>query len=194
VIDISFRCGIGIFFCLHKFLSQRFRHKFEPTILSKRRVLISSIITGSFSQHSKSITKWYEWRDYQAWICLQADIIGHLYWPDTKSLSMSFPLCTGRLIFSVTCIGRMLNKSHPNFVIDIADWLFQSHILGDCLSCSTCSFPLGDPGWVGPSHPQACCVGRSFGWDRKSRGPVSQQVWHDGDPSLLGGPGRRAWA
>jgi hypothetical protein len=33
----------------------RFRH-FEPTIFSKRRVLIASIITGSSSQHSKSIT------------------------------------------------------------------------------------------------------------------------------------------
>jgi hypothetical protein len=34
---------------------------------------------------------------------------------------------------------------------------------------------------------------RSFGWDRINRGPVSQyavsqQVWHDKDPSLLKGP------
>ena len=25
----------------------------------------------------------------------------------------------------------------------------------------------------------------SFGWDLKNRGPVSQQVWHDKDPSPL---------
>jgi hypothetical protein len=30
-------------------------------------------------------------------------------------------------------------------------------------------------------------MGRSFRWDRKNRGPVSQQVWHDKDPSLLKG-------
>ena len=29
-------------------------------------------------------------------------------------------------------------------------------------------------------------------WDRVDRGPVSQQVWHDKDPSLLRGPKRRA--
>jgi hypothetical protein len=28
-------------------------------------------------------------------------------------------------------------------------------------------------------------IGRSFRWDRKNRGTVSQQVWHDKDPSLL---------
>jgi hypothetical protein len=33
---------------------------------------------------------------------------------------------------------------------------------------------------------------KSFWWDRKNRGPVSQQVWHDKDPSLLKGPKRRA--
>jgi hypothetical protein len=27
-------------------------------------------------------------------------------------------------------------------------------------------------------------MGRSFGWDRKNWDPVSQQVWHDKDPSL----------
>jgi hypothetical protein len=37
-------------------------------------------------------------------------------------------------------------------------------------------------------------MGRSFGWDRINRGPVSQQVWHDKDPSLLKGPERRAYA
>jgi hypothetical protein len=31
-------------------------------------------------------------------------------------------------------------------------------------------------------------MGRSFGCDRKNRGPVSQQVWHDKDLSLLNGP------
>ena len=35
-------------------------------------------------------------------------------------------------------------------------------------------------------------LGRSFGWDRKNRGPMSQQVWHDKDPSLLKGPERQA--
>jgi hypothetical protein len=36
-------------------------------------------------------------------------------------------------------------------------------------------------------------MGRSFEWDRKNRGPVSQQVRHDfKDPSLLKGPERRA--
>jgi hypothetical protein len=35
-------------------------------------------------------------------------------------------------------------------------------------------------------------MGRSFGWDQKNRGPVSQQVWHDKDPSLLKSPKRRA--
>jgi hypothetical protein len=35
---------------------------------------------------------------------------------------------------------------------------------------------------------------RSFGWDRKNRGPVSQQVWHDKDPSLLKGLERCMWA
>jgi hypothetical protein len=34
-------------------------------------------------------------------------------------------------------------------------------------------------------------MGRSFGRDRKNRGPVSQQVWHDKDPSLLESPERR---
>jgi hypothetical protein len=28
-------------------------------------------------------------------------------------------------------------------------------------------------------------IRRSFGWDRENRGEVSQQVWHDKDPSLL---------
>jgi hypothetical protein len=28
----------------------------------------------------------------------------------------------------------------------------------------------------------------------QNRGPVSQQVWHDKDPSLLKGPERRAYA
>jgi hypothetical protein len=40
-------------------------------------------------------------------------------------------------------------------------------------------------------HPLVCrkrrLMGWSFGWDRKNRGPVSQQVWHDKDPSLLKG-------
>jgi hypothetical protein len=31
-----------------------------------------------------------------------------------------------------------------------------------------------------------------FGWDRKNRGPVSQQVWHDKNPFLLKDPDRRA--
>jgi hypothetical protein len=45
---------------------------------------------------------------------------------------------------------------------------------------------------IGPHHPlpvvRGDWIGRSFGWDRKNRGPVSQQVWHDKDPSLLKGP------
>jgi hypothetical protein len=35
---------------------------------------------------------------------------------------------------------------------------------------------------------------RSFGSDWKNWGTVSQQVWHDKDPSLLKGPERRAYA
>jgi hypothetical protein len=31
-------------------------------------------------------------------------------------------------------------------------------------------------------------MGRTFGWDRKNRGSVSQQVLHDKDPSLFKGP------
>jgi hypothetical protein len=31
-------------------------------------------------------------------------------------------------------------------------------------------------------------MGRSFGWDQKNRSPISQQVWHDEDPSLLKDP------
>jgi hypothetical protein len=64
------------------------------------------------------------------------------------------------------------------------------------LSCHIC-FDTGPR-----SHPQhddilMCVVkgdwkGRTFGWDRKTRGPVSQQVWHDKDLSLLKGPERRA--
>jgi hypothetical protein len=34
-------------------------------------------------------------------------------------------------------------------------------------------------------------MGRPFRWDRKYRGPMSQQVWHDKDPSLLKGVGRQ---
>jgi hypothetical protein len=75
------------------------------------------------------------------------------------------PLYTYRLIFSVTCIGRTLNPFQWAFlylhadwyfqllvywsdaqyipsrfsVIDIADWLFQSLVLGGCLSCFTYS-------------------------------------------------------
>ena len=30
-------------------------------------------------------------------------------------------------------------------------------------------------------------LGRLFGWDRKNRGHVSQQVWHDKDPSSVNG-------
>jgi hypothetical protein len=37
-------------------------------------------------------------------------------------------------------------------------------------------------------HPHVCLKRRSFGWDRKIRGPVSQQVWRNEDPSLLRGP------
>jgi hypothetical protein len=33
---------------------------------------------------------------------------------------------------------------------------------------------------------------QSFGWDRKNGGSVSQQMWHNKDPSLLKGPERRA--
>jgi hypothetical protein len=36
------------------------------------------------------------------------------------------------------------------------------------------------------------CMVQCFEWDQKNRGPVSQQVWHDKDPSLLKGPERRA--
>jgi hypothetical protein len=47
-----------------------------------------------------------------------------------------------------------------------------------------------------PPHPLVCLksdwMGLSFGWNRKSRGPLSQQVWSDKDPSLLKGHKRRA--
>jgi hypothetical protein len=36
-------------------------------------------------------------------------------------------------------------------------------------------------------------MGRSFERDRENRGPVSQQVWHDKDPSLLKDPERNAY-
>ena len=32
-----------------------------------------------------------------------------------------------------------------------------------------------------------CKLGRSFEWDREKGGPVSQQAWHDKDPTLLRG-------
>jgi hypothetical protein len=32
-------------------------------------------------------------------------------------------------------------------------------------------------------------MGRSFGWGRRDRGPVSRWMWRDGGPSLLGGLG-----
>ena len=51
---------------------------------------------------------------------------------------------------------------------------------------------IGDPWGSGLEYIKGDCMGRSFGWDRKNRGPVSQQVWHDKDPSLLKGPERRA--
>ena len=35
-------------------------------------------------------------------------------------------------------------------------------------------------------------MGRSFGWGHKNRGPVSQQVWHDKDLSLIKGQERHA--
>jgi hypothetical protein len=50
--------------------------------------------------------------------------------------------------------------------------------------------------WVkmDPPHPLVCCKRRlnDFGWDRKNRDPVSKQVWHDKDSSLLKGRERRA--
>jgi hypothetical protein len=59
---------------------------------------------------------------------------------------------------------------------------------------------LGDPWRSGLEqilHTPLCVIkgdwmGRSFGWDRKTRCHVSQQVWHDKDPSLLKGPECRA--
>jgi hypothetical protein len=49
---------------------------------------------------------------------------------------------------------------------------------------------------IDPPHPLVCCMrrlnGRSFRCDRKIRGPVSQQVRHDKDSSLLKDPERRA--
>jgi hypothetical protein len=49
-----------------------------------------------------------------------------------------------------------------------------------------------------PPHPLVCRKrrmngARSFGWDRKNRGSVSQKVWHDKDPSLLKGHERRTY-
>jgi hypothetical protein len=41
-------------------------------------------------------------------------------------------------------------------------------------------------------HLRGDWMGRSFRWDWVNRGPVSQQVWNDEDPSLLKGPERQA--
>jgi hypothetical protein len=48
---------------------------------------------------------------------------------------------------------------------------------------------LYNKNWIrtGPPYPHVCRKR-----NRKRRGPVSQQVWHDRDPSLLKGPERRA--
>jgi hypothetical protein len=45
---------------------------------------------------------------------------------------------------------------------------------------------------IDPPHPLVCRKRRLNGAVRKNRGPMSQQVWHDKDPSLLKGPERRA--
>jgi hypothetical protein len=45
-----------------------------------------------------------------------------------------------------------------------------------------------DDPFVWGSHPTVGRRCQSFGCDRINRGPVSQYVWHDKDPSLLKGP------
>jgi hypothetical protein len=49
---------------------------------------------------------------------------------------------------------------------------------------------------IDPPHPLVCRKRRLNGevlrMRPENRGPVSQQVWHDKDPSLLKGPERRA--
>jgi hypothetical protein len=45
---------------------------------------------------------------------------------------------------------------------------------------------------IDPPHPLVCRKRRLNGAVQKNRGPVSQQVWHDKDSSLLKGPERRA--
>ena len=80
--------------------------------------------------------------------------------------------------------------SHP--ITTVLNLTRQSPLFQNVASC-------GDPGQtIGPyfSVPLVChrgrLVRRSFGCDRKNRGPVSQQAWHEKDPSLLKGSGRPA--
>jgi hypothetical protein len=47
---------------------------------------------------------------------------------------------------------------------------------------------LIDPPDLLVCHNEATEWGVSFEWNQKNWGPVSQQVWHDKDPSLLKGP------
>ena len=47
-----------------------------------------------------------------------------------------------------------------------------------------------DPVWMGPwAVVRGDELGWSLEWDRVNRSPVSQQVWHDKDPSLFKGRG-----
>ena len=49
---------------------------------------------------------------------------------------------------------------------------------------------------IDPPHPRVCRMRRLNGavlrMRPENRGPVSQQVWHDKDPSLLKGPERQS--
>jgi hypothetical protein len=96
-----------------------------------------------------------------------------------------------------------LNQTFKGFIRVFTD--FQRNImLNMCVVMCACSswiilffwaWPVRIRVRVDPPHPLCVARGdlirRSFGWDRKNRGPVSQQVWHDKDPSMLKGSEHR---
>jgi hypothetical protein len=65
-----------------------------------------------------------------------------------------------------------------------------------CKNCVMQSLSKLLPVWIrvriDPPHPLVCRERRLNDETEKNRGPVSQQVWHHKDPSLLKGPERRA--
>ena len=113
-------------------------------------------------------------------ICLQADIFSHLYWSDARK-SFWFPWYACRLMFqSLVLAGHLIPfhefsvmymqadivsylywsdaQSHPDFVIGIADWLFNPIYWAIVHYVLLIVSPLGDPGWGGPfASPCVLC-------------------------------------